>query len=602
MALIFPDKQTIKKMLVPPTPGEAALLNFLIKNLSDEFEIYFQPDLNGDKPDVVIVRKGYGVMIIEVKDWDINNYELDCEKNWVLKNIRNNYGKQKIEESPLKQVQKYKENLFNLHIEDLLAKKIINSKYFSIVSCAVYFHNASKKQIDELGDNHDFIDLFGYDNLTPKIFLQVLSKRSLSKKPSDLFDDHLYHSFKRFFQPTIHTIEQGINMVYSIEQNKLIQKVLPKHQKIRGVAGSGKTIILAKKAVDAHKRTSSKILILTYNITLKNYIHDAISKVREYFEWKNFYITNYHQFINTQANNVNLKIKNLDEYENENLFGGYEDRIEKYDSIFIDEIQDYETEWIRIIKKYFLASDGEFIVFGDEKQNIYDKILDNEKKPNTTIIGGWNKLEESFRLSEKIADLSSRFQRYFFKEKYEVDLIQGQKQSKLFPFDEENIGYYYFSADTSTSQIIIKAFEIIKNKKIHSNNICFLSSNIEILRETDFELRKYSKEKTKTTFETTEMFDKLNSDDNGYIQQSIDNIRHNKKFHFWMNPGMIKLSTTHSFKGWEIPTLFLIINYDDVSDELIYTAITRCRYNLFVLNIGNKRYDVFFKQNNDLLN
>ena len=35
MALIFPDKQTIKKMLVPPTPGEAALLNFLIKNLSD---------------------------------------------------------------------------------------------------------------------------------------------------------------------------------------------------------------------------------------------------------------------------------------------------------------------------------------------------------------------------------------------------------------------------------------------------------------------------------------------------------------------------------------------------------------------------------------
>ena len=69
-----------------------------------------------------------------------------------------------------------------------------------------------------------------------------------------------------------------------------------------------------------------------------------------------------------------------------------------------------------------------------------------------------------------------------------------------------------------------------------------------------------------------------------------------------MNSGTTKLSTIHSFKGWEIPTLFLIVEsesdeeHEFTTDELIYTAITRCRQNLIIINIGNHRYDNFFKR------
>ena len=72
-----------------------------------------------------------------------------------------------------------------------------------------------------------------------------------------------------------------------------------------------------------------------------------------------------------------------------------------------------------------------------------------------------------------------------------------------------------------------------------------------------------------------------------------------------MNPGTVKLSTIHSFKGWEIDTLFLIIenDYDDENseskfsiDELIYTGLTRCRNNLIVVNISNQRYHKFFSK------
>lgn len=76
-------------------------------------------------------------------------------------------------------------------------------------------------------------------------------------------------------------------------------------------------------------------------------------------------------------------------------------------------------------------------------------------------------------------------------------------------------------------------------------------------------------------------------------------IRENKKLHFWMNSGTIKISTINSFKGWESDTVFLVLEskydnntpFNESFDELLYTGITRCRKNLIIINYGNKEYD-----------
>lgn len=59
------------------------------------------------------MRKGYGVMIMEVKDWNLDLYELSDKKHWILK--QNN----SILKSPIQQALKYKDNLFELHIGSL---------------------------------------------------------------------------------------------------------------------------------------------------------------------------------------------------------------------------------------------------------------------------------------------------------------------------------------------------------------------------------------------------------------------------------------------------------------------------------------------------
>ena len=118
MAVFLPSIEQIQRLKVPPTKGEWTLIEFLRDNLDDSYEVYYNPYLNGDRPDVLIMRRNYGVMVVEVKDWNIDNFELDGKKRWIYKQ---NHA---IVKSPIEQVYKYKENLFDLHIPTLLEQSI----------------------------------------------------------------------------------------------------------------------------------------------------------------------------------------------------------------------------------------------------------------------------------------------------------------------------------------------------------------------------------------------------------------------------------------------------------------------------------------------
>lgn len=102
MAIFYPSLEKIMQFKVQPTTGELTLLNFLNNTLDDSFEVFFNPYLNGDRPDVLIMRKGYGVMIIEVKDWNISNFILNDKKKWVYT------PNSAVTKSPIDQVLKYK--------------------------------------------------------------------------------------------------------------------------------------------------------------------------------------------------------------------------------------------------------------------------------------------------------------------------------------------------------------------------------------------------------------------------------------------------------------------------------------------------------------
>ena len=635
----------INKRKPAPTEGEKALINFLYLNYDDCFEIFYQPFLNGDLPDVIVMHKGGGVMIFEVKDWDLSNYTITSTGQW---KINSNGAIRK--DNPLRQVLKYKENLYNLHIDSLLSLKLKDYKYWYVVKCAVYFHCHTTEYAYTKCLGHEptekyktFLEknfsVLGYNSLSKGIMDRVFYDRWISR-PNNYFSDDLYNNFTRILRPSYHTIEQGIPINLTKEQQLLAKSEEGSRKRIKGVAGSGKTLVLAQRAVNAHIRTQGIVLILTYNITLKNYIHDRISSVRENFDWNYFHISNYHDFITSNMNNVGIefdflpknengqrglidqelfeKIADEKVYSNLNLFNGHIDELPKYDVILIDEAQDYKENWIKILLNNFATETAEIVAFADEKQNLYARDLDDMKMPKNPIQRGpWDgKLNKSYRLSAKIAMLVTDFQKYFFSSKYDIDeKIETDAMRDLFadPYIEYHMVENPERKTVDNTKIAQYIFKQMKNHQLNSNDVTILSTRISMLRYLDATIKEVSKEKTNIMFETQEEYNQIMQMHfiNSRPEDEIRKIRKNRKANFWMNRGTVKLSTIHSFKGWESPAVFLVIENDvavddliklqdgvifprKFADEMVYTGMTRCQNFLFVINLGNLLYDSFF--------
>ena len=426
MAKVYPAFETIKKFKQRPTEGELRLLEFLMENLDDDYEIFFNPYLNGDRPDVIVFRYGYGLLIFEVKDWNLSNYLIDKQSEhniWIYKEAR---AKVK---SPLEQVYKYKENLFELHVDGLLACKINDIRKVKAISCVVYFHKASEQEVnalcgDQFMDDPEFkynMTLWGADNLTAENLKKLLEDRYISRKSKFELPDYIYMNIRRILEPSEHLKEQGKHITYTSQQENIIYSDI-KEQRVSGVFGSGKTTVLVARAVQAYKRACKekvreevKILILTLNITLVNYIKDRLNNVAEEFYRPAFIICNYHTFINGELNNMGIKVYSPPPqssagqwfdgqyYSNVNLFAEHKEDTSRYDAILIDEIQDYKRPWMDILKLYFLRAGGEYVLFGDVKQNIYG-IDTEERDVKTNVRSRPIRLNHSFRSNAKVSD------------------------------------------------------------------------------------------------------------------------------------------------------------------------------------------------------
>ena len=116
--------EAAKRAKQKPTEGEIFLLEFLATKFGDEVEVYSQPCFNSDRPDIVLMSRDEGIIIIEVKDWTLDLYGIDVNNKWSVTAISQQV------KSPFQQVYAYKKNFFEIHINGLLEKNLKN-KIFS---------------------------------------------------------------------------------------------------------------------------------------------------------------------------------------------------------------------------------------------------------------------------------------------------------------------------------------------------------------------------------------------------------------------------------------------------------------------------------------
>ncbi len=596
MAKLFPAFNVILNMKPDPTDGEKWLLKKLEKFLPDDYEIYFQASLEGSFPDIVIVRPNHGVVVIEVKDWDLSLYEIDeVEKNWIC---HPSNQEKCFPRSPFAQVKHYKNLFFGVYSRVLASNKLFNQNLYGIIVPCVFFYNSSSKELNDLFSPHDdyFRKSYTYylarEDFDNGYFMTVLQNRYIAGDyKSVYFTDEIYNEFKRILRPSYHSLEKTIPIRWGKDQIKYIASKPGKH-KIRGVAGCGKTLVMAYRAVDAYRRTRKPVLILTFNITLCNYIHDCISRFRGSIPWSNFVIKHYHRFIADYDNKYYFF-----QEDGSNGKNNYKDNLpQKFRTILVDETQDYEKEWIDDIHSY-LEKDGELVFFGDEEQNIYGRGIAYEGgkiRCYTNVDKSWGTIRSSFRVKGVVANIAEEFQKTYLNN-YDDNYIKPAMED-LFA-GEGYYAYYYY--DGCNYEELCQIFKrTLENKKLSNDDICILSTERNVVRKLDYLLRKRNY-KTITNFETEEEY--IQVVNRGYrtkkeIDEQLEDIRRTAKYCFWMESGKIKLVTAHSYKGWGINTgIFIIQDNIKLTPELIYTGITRVTRNLIVINIGSQEYDSFFR-------
>ena len=596
-----PSIEEIKNFTPKPTEGERALLNALYGLLDEKWTVYFQPFLNGLRPDIIIFCEDAGIGIFEVKDWDPNVHQIKIKDDgsyiWQVRQKGSGKWIKKTDQCPLQQVNKYKDCIFKYEIPILQSKNILHENLYGLVTPFVYFHGHQTQQInEELSPifNQEkykytkYITVFGKDALTSNRLKKILDKRHLRHgsrftalmKEIEL-SDRLANAlaYPRHGDTNIHHLLKSMNP----KQKSLLINTPKTKKRVKGVAGGGKTLVLVHKAVNA-AREEKNVLLVCFNITMVNYLRDQVTRLARYYDrgcLQYIEVAHFHRIFPQGTSTLDRRnIQN------------------PIDVLLIDEGQDFKRKWLDILLSK-CEENAHMMFCEDRRQNIY-------KTEPIPILGRPVELKESYRISPQTAKLANFLSEW---------TNQEEKWTTVTSVQQDLLGKnIWFNGNINKALTTLKndVQTLIKNRNIARPDIAILVCTVRdgwsVCHILD-QLRLPYQRNFESLAEYRELEHKINKKYANYSPEEKykefttqrEKLRRGYKTDFWMQGGRIKVCTIHSFKGWELSNILVLFNpaepqkgvktinsSDEKGNEdaiaLLYTAITRSQENLTVYN------------------
>lgn len=344
------------------THGEKLVYNLLRNRISDDYFVVHNYLLHqsGKEIDFVVLHPSEGVYVIEVKDWVIeqikgfDNKRVTIEKNGITENAAN----------PLDQawkaqiaVRKALENISDYRHQ---SGKFEGKLKFPVNYMAA-MPNISAQQIIQAG-----FDIF----LPPRKILDSIlingkgfTDRDIEKaiyatrdrEFNSSLDEDQWIALRVFFGGIVvqSPINQEVLGILDSEQEKLVKSSPDKQIIIEGPAGSGKSIVLVKRALYLQKlHPEWKIGIFCYNVVMANYLRTLFNQEKDDRE--------------VAISHFNgISSLKLDPYS--------------LDAILIDEGQDVTQEHLLKINNLLNPETASLTLFYDPMQAIYNNVTDIEE-------------------------------------------------------------------------------------------------------------------------------------------------------------------------------------------------------------------------------
>ena len=378
------------------TSGERRLALRLQEKLEDDYLVWYDVPLGShySHPDFLVLHPARGLLVLEVKDWKIDTLRhMDKQHCTILTNAGH-----KMVANPLEQVRQYayiavdmlKNDPF-LRQSDGVHKGQLKFPY----GYGVVFPNITRKQFEQ-GALQLVLPpsrVICRDEMVEDVEAEVLQQRlwnmfdvqfrfTLTMPDINRIRHHLFPEI-RVQQGAINfESNQDVNghipdiiRVMDLQQEQLARSMGEGHRVVHGVAGSGKTMILAFRCAQLVQVLTKPILVLCYNATLAAHLRQMMMD-RNIHHKVNVY--HFHDWCGEQKRLYHLKVVNDSRQYFERIVDtvirGVEDGFvprAQYGAVLIDEGHDFAPEWMKLAVQMVDPDTNSLLVLYDDAQSIY---------------------------------------------------------------------------------------------------------------------------------------------------------------------------------------------------------------------------------------
>ncbi len=287
-------------MIDEATAGEIKTFEIL-KKLPDYCVIWYEVILHerNFRPDFMVLDPYRGVLIIEVKDWGISSILKADKRQFQIKYGSNHPSWSKNPDSKCQTYIRHAKELLDLRKELVDDHGLLNVP----VDYLIAFPNLSKGDFQQLQldgiinrERVLYKDDFANPARLPELIQQGMPRL---EKELDFFQQKAIREQLRNevtidipdktakMGPIIETSESGLApdaFAIDMEQEVIAKEFGEGPRLMRGVAGSGKTLIMLMRAKlvasnAEHRGNPQRILIVCWNVSLANYLRQAFEHI-----------------------------------------------------------------------------------------------------------------------------------------------------------------------------------------------------------------------------------------------------------------------------------------------------------------------------------
>lgn len=578
--VISPSMDDLAALRQPLTAGEQRVLELFDAELDPAWEIYIQPHLNGLRPDFVLLNPNVGVAVFEVKDWDLDamHYYVTDTRPPELRGRRDGKSFTLQGQNPLTKVNYYRDTIYKLY-----CPRLKQNAGFAAITAGVIFPFADSRRVRELfsafitrgeGDPYArYQPITGAKELAHGEIQRIFPEST--RRSSNMMREEFAADLRGWLVEPDFSATQRQPLEMDANQRLLAEdRTASGYRRIKGPAGSGKSLVLAARAAKLADEGKS-VLVATFNITLWHYLRDLVVRaLTNPLSYRNIAFVNFHSW----CKQVCIDVGWGDRYDGLWESGGGSavldtelpklvaaaaeaDDAPRYDAILVDEGQDYQPLWWNTLRR-FLKPGGEMLLVADATQDVYGTAgaWTDDAMSGAGFRGAWSQLDVSYRLPPAALPLVRDFAaRFLPRQSAELPPL-AQHSLDLFPSRLRWVQCCSDNAIRASVSELRRMMRYTGADNLANADITFLASDVTTGSNVVAGLRELEIASVAT-----------------FAPDKQE--RRRQKMAFFMGDARVKATTLHSFKGWEAPLLVVHIEAAGGAQSLalIYAGLTRLK-------------------------